>query len=79
MVWIDYWKSFDSILHTWILETFAMSKVAPTDIKFMKHVNKWTTILKLQRKDRIIETKAISLEEKYSKEIRSFHPFSVRH
>ena len=63
MAWIDYQKAFDSVPHTWILETLAMSKVAPVIRRYIEHVmTKWQTILQIQTKEGTIKTNPISIK-----------------
>lgn len=36
MVWIDYRKAFDSVLHSWIIKAFEIYKVHPKFAEFSK-------------------------------------------
>ena len=36
MVWIDYWKVYDMVLQSWIIECLKMYKMLDKDIKFIE-------------------------------------------
>ena len=43
-IWLDYQKAFDSVPHTWIIESLKLAKVPPTIIEAIKQLmRKWKT------------------------------------
>lgn len=47
MAWIDYKKAFDSVPHSWILETMRLYHTDATLYNFCQHtMNKWSTVIK---------------------------------
>ena len=55
-VWLDYQKAFDSVPHSWIIESLELAKVPPAIIKAIEQLMyKWKTQARLN-----IETDFIS-------------------
>jgi len=48
MIWIDYWKAYDSVPHTWILEVLKLYKIADNVYNFLLNsMMLWKTVLTL--------------------------------
>jgi hypothetical protein len=63
MAWIDYKKAFDSIPHSWILETLKIFKINPKIIEFIRDsMNKWKTQMHLYHDKGSITTKRINIK-----------------
>ena len=51
MTWIDYRKAFDSVLHTWIVETLKMHSINEKIIEVIEtSMKNWNTTLKINNK-----------------------------
>ena len=60
--WIDYKKAFDSVPHTWILESLETYKVSPVIINFLKHsMNNWKTTLHLNSSNHNLTSSKIDI------------------
>ena len=57
VAWLDYKKAFDSVPHSWILESLKLAKVPLKIIRAIEHLmTKWRTKLSLHGEDASIET-----------------------
>ena len=60
-VWLDYQKAFDSVPHSWIIESLELAKVPPTIIEAIKQLmRKWKTQAQLRGTTTGIETDFIN-------------------
>ena len=60
-VWLDYQKAFDSVPHSWIIESLELAKVPPAIIKAIEQLMyKWKTQARLNGETSNIETDFIS-------------------
>ena len=60
--WIDYKKAFDSVPHTWIIESLQTYKVSPVIVNFLKHVmTNWKTTLHLNTRDQNLASSKINI------------------
>ena len=60
-VWLDYQKAFDSVPHSWIIESFELAKVPPAIIKAIEQLMyKWKPQARLNGETSNIETDFIS-------------------
>ena len=74
IVWLDYRKAFDSILHSWLLQTLKLAKVPRIIINAIKNLTKsWYTILSLSSETKTLTTEPI----KFSKGIFQGDSLSV--
>ena len=56
-VWLDYKKAFDSVPHSWILESLKLAKVRDVIIQAISQLMlKWRTQARLNREKENIET-----------------------
>lgn len=63
MAWIDYKKAFDSVPHSWILETLKIYKINPVIIHFVTNtMKKWQTEMLLFFKKGHLKTKKIAVK-----------------
>ena len=59
---IDYKKAFDSVPHSWLIDTLHIYKIHPTLITFLHHTMQyWNTIIKLYTQDTQITTQPIHI------------------
>ena len=57
VAWLDYRKAFESVPHSWILESLKLAKVPLKIIRAIEHLmTKWRTKLSLHGEDASIET-----------------------
>ena len=50
MIWIDYKKAYDSVPHSWILESLRIYGIADNIITFLeKSMKSWQTLLMLNQ------------------------------
>lgn len=60
--WIDYKKAYDSVPHSWILETLNIHRVCPTITHFIKKSMKtWQTTLKLHSAEGLLSSRTINI------------------
>ena len=65
-IWLDYRKAFDSVPHSWMMESLKLAKVHADLISTINLLTKcWSTMLKLGSENEMIETEII----KYFREI----------
>ena len=63
MAWIDYKKAFDSVPHSWIIESMKIYKVCPKIIQLMQLLMpKWKTTLNLKSKHKLIKVPDVSFK-----------------
>ena len=59
-IWLDYKKAFDSVPHSWIMESLKLAKVYPDLISAVNVLtNSWSTTLKLGLENEMIKTEII--------------------
>ena len=59
-IYLDYKKAFDSVLHSWIIESLKLAKVNPVIIAAIEELTKnWSTRLKLNTENEMMETEFI--------------------
>ena len=63
MAWIDYKKAFDSVPHSWIIESLKIYKVSPNIIQLIEEMMpKWKTTLNLKSRDKAIKVPDVSIK-----------------
>ncbi|KAL0274582.1 UNVERIFIED_CONTAM: hypothetical protein PYX00_002681 [Menopon gallinae] len=59
---IDYKKTFDSVPHSWLLETLVAHKIHPTIVQFLGHViSTWRTKLSLNHRSSTVTTEYVPI------------------
>ena len=60
---IDYQKAFDSVPHSWLIQSLKIYKIHPTLIEFLKHnMTHWQTSIQISSKSTYIKTAEIKIK-----------------
>ena len=63
MAWIDYKKAFDSVPHSWLIETMEIYKVSPKITQLIKEMMpKWKTTLTLRNDEKTIKIPNVQIK-----------------
>jgi len=62
VAWKDYWKAFDSVLHSWIIKSLELFGINDKIISFLKKaMTYWKTSMYLHAEGKIIETEHLEI------------------
>jgi hypothetical protein len=62
MAWLDYWKAFNRLLHSWIVKSLEITGINTKVRSFTKKVmGYWRARMRLDAKNKLIETEDIKI------------------